>query len=76
MSPIVGLTLDTAGPTGLSKVGRYLIRDLSVFLLKLQLDFVQALLERFIFGTRYRAGRGKRGRCQRCGNQSRTRQKK
>ena len=27
MPPIVGLTLDTAGPTGLGKVGRYLIRE-------------------------------------------------
>jgi putative glutamine amidotransferase len=27
MSPIVGLTLDTAGPTGIGKVGRYLIRE-------------------------------------------------
>ena len=26
-SPIIGLTLDTAAPTGLSKVGRYLIRE-------------------------------------------------
>jgi putative glutamine amidotransferase len=27
MPPIVGLTLDTAGPTGIGKVGRYLIRE-------------------------------------------------
>ena len=27
MPPIVGLTLDTAGPTGIGKVGRYLIRQ-------------------------------------------------
>src|SRR5262245_39919883 len=27
MAPIVGLTLDTAGPTGIGKVGRYLIRE-------------------------------------------------
>ena len=25
--PIIGLTLDTAPPTGISKVGRYLIRE-------------------------------------------------
>ncbi len=27
MPPIVGLTLDTAGPTGIGKIGRYLIRE-------------------------------------------------